>query len=143
MGSPGAVILYAILAVLLWPSKAVSAEADAGAAGKTVAEASPLHVVPARLLWIALWAGPTACLLLPANSGPNSLRDMVVGMAPGEPGWMRTVDSGIAAAVAGRGEAVTIVLAAVCLVTAAAGIVPLGILARCWSSPSPSLPRCG
>jgi hypothetical protein len=47
-GAPGAVIIYALLAVLLWPG-----DRDASApfvAGK------PLGRLPARLLWLTLWA---------------------------------------------------------------------------------------
>ncbi|HZR48159.1 MAG TPA: hypothetical protein VFB06_01445 [Streptosporangiaceae bacterium] len=48
-GAPGAVILYALLAVLLWPaSRDGSASFVAG---------RPFGRLPARLLWLTLWAG--------------------------------------------------------------------------------------
>jgi hypothetical protein len=61
-GAPGAVIIYALLAVLLWPGGR-----DASA---SFAAGRPLGRLPARLLWLALW-GSMAFLTLQTASMPS------------------------------------------------------------------------
>jgi hypothetical protein len=106
-GAPGAVIIYALLAVLLWPTDR---------AGPFEA-ARPFGTGCARLLWLALW-GSLAFFAVPGASG---VRAMMSGMATGEPGWLAAVDRHAATLVAGHGGAVTAVLASVL------GVIALGI----------------
>ena len=61
-GAPGAVIIYALLAVLLWPG-------DRGAPAPFVA-GRPFGCLPARLLWLTLW-GSMAFLTLQSASMPS------------------------------------------------------------------------
>ena len=79
-GAPGAVIIYALLAVLLWP-------ADRGTpAPFTAARAVGAHA--ARALWLVLWLSLAYFALTPANRAPQALSGMIAGMASGEPGWL-------------------------------------------------------
>ncbi len=98
-GAPGAVILYALLAVLLWPTdRAAPFEA-----------ARPFGARAARLLWLALWGS----LAFFAVQGASGVRAMMSGMATGEPGWLAAVDRHTATLLAGHGGTVTAVLAIV------------------------------
>lgn len=106
-GAPGAVILYALLAVLLWPTDR---------AGPFEA-ARPFGARPARLAWLALW-GSFAYF---AVRGASGVRAMMSGMAGGEPGWLAGLDRGTASLLAGRGTSVSVLLAAVF------GVIALGI----------------
>jgi len=110
-GAPGAVIIYALLAVLLWPSDREG----------PFEAARPVGVLPARLLWLTLWGSLAGFAVLAANRTPQGLHDMVSGMAAGEPGWLASVDHGAAALLAGQGALASGVLALV-LATIAAGI---------------------
>jgi|SRR5579872_135797 len=65
-GAPGAVIIYALLAVLLWP-----AERDASA---SFVAGRPLGRLPARLLWLVLWGGMAFLALQSANMAPHGQR---------------------------------------------------------------------
>ena len=112
-GAPGAVVIYALLAVLLWPAdRSVSAPFTAArAVGAPVA----------RALWLVLWLSLAYFALLPGNRAPQALNSMIAGMESGEPGWLAAIDRNAAALVAHQGLAASIVLA-VALVIIAVGV---------------------
>jgi hypothetical protein len=113
-GAPGAVILYALLAVLLWPT-----DRPGGLAPFTAARAVGAPV--ARALWLVLWLSLAWFALLPGNRAPQALHDMIAGMADGEPGWLAALERGAASLLARQGLAASVVLA-IALVIVAAGV---------------------
>ena len=121
-GAPGAAILYALLAVLLWPT---------GRPGGTApSEAFPAIGTPvARLLWLVLWGSLAYFALTPANRAPQALHDVIVGMTGGEPGWVTGLEEHAAAVLAHQGLTASIVLA-VALVAIAIGVFLPPPLAR-------------
>jgi hypothetical protein len=112
-GAPGAVILYALAAVLLWPS-------DRGTPAPFAA-ARAVGAYVARALWLVLWLSLAYFALTPANRAPQALSSMIGGMASGNPGWLSAAVRGAASLVAGQGLAASIVLA-VALVVIAVGV---------------------
>ena len=114
-GAPGAVILYALLAVLLWPSDRPAPATAPFTAARAVG--APV----ARALWLVLWLSLAYFALLPANRAPQALHDMIAGMTDGEPGWLAALDRGAASLVAHQGLAASIVLA-IALVIVAVGV---------------------
>jgi hypothetical protein len=112
-GAPGAVILYALLAILLWPAdRHANAPFIAGqAVGTRIA----------RALWLVLWLSLGWFALLPANRAPQAPSQWIAGMEGGEPGWLAAIDRNAAALLAHDGLAAAIVLA-VALVIIAAGV---------------------
>jgi hypothetical protein len=112
-GAPGAVIIYALLAVLLWPAD--RDRAAPFAAGRTVGARV------ARALWLVLWLSLAYFALLPANRAPQALHGMIASMESGEPGWLAALDRGAASLVAQQGLAASIVLA-IALVLVAVGV---------------------
>ena len=113
-GAPGAVIFYALLAVLLWP-------ADRPAVTAPFVAARAVGATVARLLWLVLWGSLAYFALTPANRAPQALHDMIVGMTGGEPGWLTALENHAAALVAHQGLAASIVLA-VALIVVALGV---------------------
>jgi hypothetical protein len=113
-GAPGAVIIYALLAVLLWPSDRHAATAPFTAARAVGAQA-------ARVLWLVLWASLAYFALLPGNRTAQGLNGMISGMASGEPGWLGALDNHAGSLLAHQGLAASIVLA-VALVVIAVGV---------------------
>jgi hypothetical protein len=121
-GGPGAVILYALLAVLLWPADRPSVTA-ASVAFRAVG--APV----ARLLWLVLWGSLAFFALTPANRAPQALHDIIVSMTGGEPGWVTGLESHAAAVLAHQGLTASIVLA-VALIAIAVGMFLPPPLAR-------------
>jgi hypothetical protein len=121
-GSPGAVILYALLAVLLWPTDRPGVTASPVAFRAVGAPA-------ARLLWLVLWGSLAYFALTPANRAPQALHDTIVNMTGGEPGWVAGLQEHAAAVLAHHGLAASIVLA-VALIVIALGVFLPPLLAR-------------
>ncbi len=113
-GAPGAVIIYALLAVLLWPADRAGRPARFTAAR---AVGAPI----ARALWLVLWLSLAYFALLPSNRAPQALNSMIASMESGEPGWLAALERGAASLVAHQGLAASIVLA-IALVIIAIGV---------------------
>ncbi len=116
-GGPGAVILYALLAVLLWPT-------DRPVATVPFVAARTVGAPVARLLWLVLWGSLAYFALIPANRGPEALHDIIVGMTGGEPGWVAWLEKHAAAVLAHQGLAASIVLAVALIVIAVGVFLP-------------------
>ena len=113
-GAPGGVILYALLAVLLWPGGRDAPFIAARAVGARVAKA----------LWLVLWLSQAYFALTPANRAPQALNGVIAGMESGQPGWLSAIDRGAAALVAHQGLAASIVLAIAAVIIAVAVYLP-------------------
>jgi hypothetical protein len=112
-GAPGAVILYALLALLLWP---VARDRPAPfVAGRAVG------VHAARALWLVLWGSLAYFSLTSASRAPQATSSMISDMASGEPGWLAWIDNHTASALSHDGLAVSIVLA-IALIDVAVGV---------------------
>ena len=116
-GAPGAVIIYALLAVLLWPSDRTRQEAPfvaAQAVGERVAKG----------LWVLLWGSLAYFAVQGANRSSQALHDLISNEATGEPGWVARIDHHAAGMLGHRGLAVTVVLAVVLAVIAVGTYLP-------------------
>ena len=116
-GAPGAVILYALLAVLVWPRRSVVGDNGAGHGG--VAAASPLGSRWSAAAWLVLWGSFAYLILQPAVRAPRALSGTLAGEAAGEPGWLAAVDRGVATATGSHGMAISVVLASAFILIAA------------------------
>ncbi len=96
-GAPGAVILYAVLAVLLWPA---GRDADAPFAASPVAARGL-----ARALWLAVWGSMAVIAVLPAARAPQALSGAISDTEPGQPTWLGWLDSRVASALDQHGAA--------------------------------------
>jgi hypothetical protein len=112
-GAPGAVIIYALLAVLLWP-----ADRDVRA---RFAAARAVGAPVAKGLWLVLWLSLAYFALTPGNRAPQAVSGMISAMAGGNPGWLAALDRAAASLVSGQGLAASAALAAA-LVLVSAGV---------------------
>ena len=132
MGYPGAVLLYALIALFVWPTERASTSvATSGALGDGAAKA----------LWLILWASFVRFLLLAANRSPQGLNQALAAMAPGEPGWEKSIDNHLARALANHGTQVSLGLALLCAIVAVVvfvpallkpGLIVAAVVALCW-----------
>src|SRR6202000_3386706 len=116
-GAPGAVIIYALIAVLLWPADRPGAQAPFVAAR---AVGAPV----ARALWLVLWLSLAYFALTPGNRAPQAANGMIAGMDSGEPAWLAAIVRGAAALVAHHGRATSVALAAACVLIAIGVYLP-------------------
>jgi len=115
-GAPGPVVLYAILAVLLWP-----ADRDPGApsvAGRAIGRR------PARAVWLVLWGSLAAFALLPASRAPGAISVALSDGADGAPAWLAWIDARAASALSYHGLPASIALAVLLALVAAAVCLP-------------------
>jgi hypothetical protein len=112
-GAPGAVLLYALLAVLLWPAdRDPSAPfVAARAVGRRVARAS----------WLAVWLGLAFLALLAASQASQAIS----GAASGQPEWLAWIDTHAASALLRHGLLASIVLAGVLVIVAVGTYLPV------------------
>lgn len=121
-GAPGAVILYALAAVLLWPRARDEQEPLPGP--RSVAAASPLGDTVARLLWLVLWGSLAYFAMQPANRAADGPHDAVAGLAAGEPGWLVSLDHTIASALTDAGQTFAVASAVVLAIIALGVFTP-------------------
>jgi hypothetical protein len=116
-GGPGAVLFYALAAVVLWPSERAGADAPfvaARAVGPGVA----------RAVWATVWGGMAVLALLGAGRSSNGLSGLIDSLHRGEPGWLAGLDRQAESLLAHRGLPVAIVVAVVCTVIAIGVYLP-------------------
>jgi hypothetical protein len=116
-GAPGAVIIYALLAVLLWPHDRPGRPAPFVAAQAVGAPA-------ARAVWLLLWGSLAYFAIQPANRAPQALANMISAMSAGEPGWLSSIGHGAATLLAGQGLLASVLLASALAVVAIGVYLP-------------------
>lgn len=98
-GAPGAVLLYGIVGLIVWPN-----DRPGGLVGAR----------GARIVWAALWSVAAWLWLLAPNSSANATRDAITA-APSGMGWLTGLQLHVAHIAAGDGLLIAVVLAAVSL----------------------------
>jgi hypothetical protein len=116
-GAPGAVLIYAVLAVLLWPS-------DRGGPDAAFIAARAVGERAARIVWVLLWGGLSIVALLGSNRSATGLRDVVRHLGDAEPRWLSALDQHVANVLGHRGLAVSIALAVVLGIIAVSVYLP-------------------
>jgi hypothetical protein len=115
-GAPGAVILYALLAVLLWPA--------ARQPSAPFVAARPLGTTAARTLWLVLWGSMSYYALQAANRSSQGPHDVLRAVAVGQPHWLSALDNNLASLATHRGLGISIVLAVVFALIAVGVFLP-------------------
>lgn len=122
MGLPGAVVLYAVVALAVWPPHPRPRPNRRGAG--SVATGGLLGSTGARAVWLLIWASFAFEAVRPAARTPTGLHDMIAGMSDGEPGWIAALDTGVARALAHDGTQYSIGLAVLCALIGISVLAP-------------------
>ena len=117
VGGPGAVLFYAVLAVVLWPADHPGPTTPFIAAGAIGRRA-------ASVVWVVVWAGMGVLALIGSGRSPQGVEQAIQSVNLGEPGWLARLDSHAASLVHGAGLTVAIVMAVVFVLVAAGVFLP-------------------
>ena len=135
-GGPGAVLFYALLAVLLWPSDGPNSPFVA---------ARTIGANAARALWAGVWLLLAVLAVVGHGRSPQALHDMVAKLGSGQPGWLVRIDRWSEAVLLHDGTTVAVLFALLCLlvavsvyvhptVTQVVLVVALMVFAVVWAS---------
>jgi hypothetical protein len=94
-GAPGAALLYALIALILWPRRPGD--------GPAVADAGLLGGRGALWCWTVLWSGLALLELGGANHAAGVPAAEVANIGEGEPGWMAGLNRQAGHLIAGHG----------------------------------------
>ena len=137
-GAPGPVLLYALLAVLLWPADRHPADrhpavrapnlGDPTVRAPTVrAPAAPFTAARAvgrrvaQACWLVVWLGLAALALLPAS---RAVGRTIADTTQGEPAWLAWTDAHAASALTRHGPLAAVALAVVLVIVASGAFLP-------------------
>jgi hypothetical protein len=123
-GAPGAVIIYALLAVLLWPVDE-GREAPFEAARFVGAHA-------ARALWLVLWGSLVYFTFSDGHDAPGALSGQITAMVDGQPAWLASIMNHAANLTNNRDLAISIVLGVLLAGIAVSVYLPWASARRAW-----------
>jgi len=103
-GAPGAALVYALLAVVLWP-------VDRSADEPCFVAAGAIRAGVAKAVWVLLWGSLAYFCLAGPNRSPGGLSRNLRAMAAGEPAWLAGVNRHAASLVIHHGLPVAATLA--------------------------------
>jgi hypothetical protein len=117
MGAPGAVILYAIIGLLVWPTEKSE--------GRSPAALGPLGDRGGLYLWSGLWVLSAGLWLANVNRAKEATHGMITEMAEASPHWLAKIQDSLAKHTVGHGTTIAVVLAVVSLAVAFGVWTPL------------------
>ncbi len=117
MGAPGAVILYALIGLLVWPTDRLQARSPAGA--------GLLGDRGGRCAWSALWAISAALWLVNVNRAKSATSEMIKSMAEASPHWLAKVQNWAVHHASGHGTTIAVGLAVLSVAVAVGVWTPM------------------
>lgn len=112
-GGPGAVLFYAVLAIVLWPKSG---------SGTPFVAARAVGANRAKMVWVTVWAVLAVLSLVGSGRSPLALKSLV--QADGQPGWLSHLDRFSSSFLLHEGPAAAVVLAALCVFAAVSVYLP-------------------
>ncbi|HUA10539.1 MAG TPA: hypothetical protein VMA83_00875 [Solirubrobacteraceae bacterium] len=111
MGAPGAVLVYGLIGLLVWPTKREGT--------RSAADGGLLGDVGARVIWSVIWLEAAVLWLLNVDRSKNAISEQLKGMAEASPHWISTHDESLSHSLAGHGTTVATGLAVLSVLIAA------------------------
>jgi hypothetical protein len=110
MGAPGAVIIYAIIGLLVWPTSKQT--------GRSPADRGPLGDRGGLYAWSGLWLLSAGLWLVNVNRASRATHEMIKGTAEASPHWLAKFQNSVGNHTQGHGTTIAVVLAIVSLAIA-------------------------
>src|SRR5208282_1907388 len=110
MGAPGAVFIYLMVGLLVWPK-------DDNAAGKPV-DGGLLGRLGGRIVWTVVWLEAAVLWLLRVDHSREAIKEQITGMAEASPHWLATTQHSVAKGFGGDGVTLATLLAIVSVLIA-------------------------
>ena len=117
MGAPGAVILYAIIGLLVYPTSKPE--------GRSPAERGPLGDRGGLYAWSGMWVLSAGLWLVNVNRASGATHEMIKGMAEASPHWLAKFQNSIGGHTQGHGTTIAVVLAIISVAVALGVWTPL------------------
>lgn len=114
-GGPGAVLIYAVLAVLLWPSDGADRPF---VAARSVGERG------AKLIWASVWGVFAVLSVVGHGRQSKALSELVAGLDSGQPGWLAHIDKVSESFLLHHGATAAVLLALMCVLAAVSVYMP-------------------
>ena len=120
-GAPGAVLLYAVIGFLVWPTDA-SPDPDAAGIAASPSARGPFGASAAFMAWTGFWLLSAFLWLLPTNRSGGAVSAQLAGAATNQPVWYAHLLHSLSATVGTHASSLPWVLAVVSVVI---GLGPL------------------
>jgi len=117
MGAPGAVFLYGLIGLLVYPT--------AREEGRSPAALGPLGDNGGKIAWSGLWGLSAGLWLANVNRAKEATHEMIKGMAEASPHWLAKFQNSIGNHTTGHGSTIAIVLAIISAAVAIGVWTPL------------------
>jgi hypothetical protein len=117
MGAPGGAILYAIVGLLVYPTRGTQRGA-LGQEGRSPADRGPLGDHGGLYAWSGLWILSAGLWLVNVNRATGATHEMVKAMAAASPHWLAKFQNSVGNHTQGHGTTIAVVLAIVSVAVA-------------------------
>jgi len=118
-GAPGAVVLYPLIGLLVWPTEADATADVAPGIASSAAATGPLGSGAPLFAWSGFWVFSAVLWLFPDNRAGGAIGAQLNAAASGQPSWYAHFETSVANALPHGGSALAWLLAGVSLVIAA------------------------
>jgi hypothetical protein len=122
-GAPGAVVLYPLIGLLVWPTESAAASDVAPGIPSSAAATGPLGSAAPLFAWSGFWVLSAVLWLLPDNRAGGAIAAQVNTAAGGQPSWYAHFQTSVANVLPHSGAGLAWLLAAASLVIAAGPLV--------------------
>ena len=122
-GAPGAVVLYPLIGLLVWPTEQDATADVAPGIASSAAATGPLGSGAPLFAWSGFWVLSAVLWLFPHNRAGGAIASQIGAMASGQPSWYAHFENAVANALPRSGSALAWLLAGASLVIAAGPVV--------------------
>lgn len=117
-GAPGAVVLYPLIGLLVWPAKDRTGAQIAPGIASSAAATGPLGSGAPLFAWSGFWALSAVLWLFPDNRASGAIGAQLTAAASGQPSWYAHFETSVANTLPHSGAALAWLLAVASLVIA-------------------------